>query len=354
MSKKKLITIIIAAAVIGGIGTAFMPKSVINSTKALASKITNSTPSTSSSTTNTSTTDNSVKLVVDVDNSEKLPKNFRTSKDTISAEDAAGIDLTGLSDLNISGGGSMSENGLKAVINATQGYKLVDIDLRQESHGLINGMAISWYGENDGANAGLTRDQIEDDEEDKLEAIEDNDYVKFDVLPNNKSVDVGELTNLTKVETEEDLADDLDVKYIRITNQDHYKPTDENVDRFVDKVKDLSSDKWLHFHCRGGKGRTTTFMSMYDMMKNAKTVSYNDILKRQQLIGGSDLLTGNDEDQADPSNSRAAFLTEFYAYCKDNTDNFKTSFSDYKKAHPEISSAATTNTSTSTTSTAQS
>ena len=41
-----------------------------------------------------------------------------------------------------------------------------------------------------------------------------------------------------------------------------------------------------HFHCKEGIGRTTTFMIMYDIMKNYKEVSLNDIIKRQYLPSG--------------------------------------------------------------------
>lgn len=41
----------------------------------------------------------------------------------------------------------------------------------------------------------------------------------------------------------------------------------ENIDEFIKLYKSLPKDAWLHFHCEAGKGRTTTFLAMYDMMK---------------------------------------------------------------------------------------
>ena len=53
---------------------------------------------------------------------------------------------------------------------------------------------------------------------------------------------------------------------------------------FVQLVNSELKDNWLHFHCKQGIGRTTTFMIMYDIMKNAKEVSLDDIVKRQVAL----------------------------------------------------------------------
>ena len=39
------------------------------------------------------------------------------------------------------------------------------IDCRMESHGLVNGIAVSWCGEDNGANSGLSVDEIEAEEQ---------------------------------------------------------------------------------------------------------------------------------------------------------------------------------------------
>ncbi|WP_304519483.1 phosphatase domain-containing protein [Clostridium estertheticum] len=111
---------------------------------------------------------------------------------------------------------------------------------------------------------------------------------------------------------------------------DHLKPKDDQVDLFVKETQKISTnDTWLHFHCRGGVGRTTTFMAMYDMMNNAKQVSFEDIIQRQVLIGGSDILKKDDEGNKTGDENRADFLKQFYQYSKQNNDNFKTSWSDW-------------------------
>jgi len=81
--------------------------------------------------------------------------------------------------------------------------------------------------------------------------------------------------------------------YKRFYATDHCFPSDVIVDEFIDFVSQLPKDAWLHFHCRAGKGRTTTFMGLYDILKNGKNVPLYDIVIRQNLLGGVDLRAVN-------------------------------------------------------------
>lgn len=272
---------------------------------------------------------NKVKLVVDAENRDKLPIKFRTTKDEINNEKASGINLKGMSDLNISGSGALSEKGINKIKEKIGNMNILDVDLRQESHGYINGIGVSWVGKNNHANVGLTRDKIISDEKEKLNTIIENRYVAFDKNPKNTDA-VKEIKNPDTVQTEEELVKSLGIDYLRITVADHEKPSDDQVDLFIESIKDISKDTWVHFHCRGGSGRTTTFMTMYDMMHNAKDVSFDDILERENLIGGIDL---KKDDGKEESRSRLEFLKLFYNYCRENKDDFKVSWSEWKKSY---------------------
>ncbi|MDR3598201.1 fused DSP-PTPase phosphatase/NAD kinase-like protein [Clostridium sp.] len=318
MKKKKIIYIVGALAIIGALAIAYGVKHYYKGNETITSK----TDSAQSS---------KVNLVIDTENKNVLPKNFRTTKDAVNSEKAGSVNLNGLSDLNVSGSGALSEKGLAMVKEKIGNRPIMDIDLRQEDHGFINGMGISWFGENDQANKDLTREQVVADEKNKLNQISEDKHVAFDQLPKGKSVNtIKEIDNPESVQTEEELAKSLGMSYLRITVTDHEKPLDDQVDLFVESIRNLPQDIWLHFHCRGGAGRTTTFMSMYDIMHNAKNVSFEDIMKRQTLIGGSDLL--KDEDQ-DENQARPDFMNMFYNYCKENKDGFQTSWSQWLKAH---------------------
>ncbi|NMM64176.1 protein tyrosine phosphatase [Clostridium sp. P21] len=253
------------------------------------------------------------------------------SNKKLDADKVGSTNLEGLANLNIAGGQTVSEKNLALIKKEIGDKPIIDIDLRQESHGLINGMVISWFGNNDDANIGLTREQVVKDEKDKLDKISKEKYAKFENLPKESVNTISEIKNPEKVQTEEELAKSQGVGYLRITVSDHLKPLNDQVDLFVSSVKDTPKDTWLYFHCRAGIGRTTTFMAMYDMMHNAKTVSFDDIVKRQFLIGGTNLVDCTKPRNKKQHEERAEFVKKFYQYCHDNNDGFKTTWSQWCK-----------------------
>jgi hypothetical protein len=70
---------------------------------------------------------------------------------------------------------------------------------------------------------------------------------------------------------------------------------------------------------------------MYDMMRNAKRVTLEDITQRQWLIGGVDLLAMKRPDsfKYEATRERSVFVRKFYDYCRSNSDNFKTSWTEW-------------------------
>lgn len=267
-------------------------------------------------------TSNNVQLSVDSKNQTGLPEKFRKTNSAITSEENKMPNLYGFNSLNESGSAQFCGDGLEA-IKASIGKKtlIIDIDLRQESHGFINGMAVSWANKGNNANKGLTKKQVLEEEESKLKSIKLNKPVTYS---NDFTVLAKEVTN------ENDLVKNKGMEYIRIPVTDVGKPTKDMVDYFVQFIRDLPEDAWLHFHCKHGVGRTTTFMVMYDSMRNAKNVTLEDILSRQILIGGKDLFEGTDGIEVNAV-KRSEFITEFYRYCKENKDNYKTTWSEWVK-----------------------
>ena len=83
---------------------------------------------------------------------------------------------------------------------------------------------------------------------------------------------------------------------------------------FIDFVNNQPENTWLHFHCKAGIGRTTTFMIMYDIVKNCKEVKLNDIIARQVLL--SNIKVRNSVDFF--IGERYKFLKDFYKKCKND------------------------------------
>lgn len=124
-------------------------------------------------------------------------------------------------------------------------------------------------------------------------------------------------------------AQNFHVDSYRVYLSDRRPPNVYQIDRFVRLSERIPPGVWLWFHCRAGDGRTTTLMSMWDMMHNAKRVSLKDILVRQHAIGGIDLTSVGSPNRPKHvwDERRLRILHAFYAYARSNTDGFNTSFS---------------------------
>lgn len=262
-------------------------------------------------------------LVLDARNTDSTPKKFRIA-----------------TDLQAVGSAQFSERGLKKAIEKTRTKKITIVDLRQESHGFLNGNAISWYAKHDAVNAGLKSSEIKMRETALLHSLAKNKFVTiYNIIEKTED---GTITSAKPQEyavhgatSEEDIAYKHHLKYMRIYVQDFHAPHPKAVDQFVELVRKLPQDQWLYFHCRGGSGRTTSFMAMYDMMRNAKVTSFEDIMARQYKLGGKELTKLPDEDsyKYPAAKERLAFLKKFYEYAKASDTEFSVNWSEWMKDH---------------------
>jgi hypothetical protein len=208
------------------------------------------------------------------------------------------------------------------------GEKVVVVDLRQESHAFIGEHPVSWYGAKNWANKGKSLAEIEADERSRIDVLSKSRLTVVARVYGKDSE--GNLSDVRNEETayhiaqsEEQAACSLGLGYVRIPVSDHSRPLDADVDRFIFFIRDLALGTWLHFHCHAGDGRTTTFMLLYDMLRNAGALGLDELASRQYLLGGVDVLhsphTGWKEKLY---NKRAAFIGMFFEYAR--TRDFKT------------------------------
>ncbi len=255
-------------------------------------------------------------LLLNMNNHSELPKNFRRTIDPIA--EGRPLNLSGLNDLHASGSGQFSENSFHIMMREIPNQKVLIIDLREESHGFVNGHALYWYENYNLGNFGKSENQIRQEELKLLENVLQEGtiffYAEDEIIPFAMEVET--------IANEEKIVCNAGKGYIRIPVTDHCKPNDETVDRFIKLIQQIPSGTWIHFHCSGGVGRTTTFMSMYDMLRNAKEVAFEDILLRQELIGGKDFYILPEEDHWKYENmvDRIQFLQSFYRYCHENSE----------------------------------
>lgn len=249
-----------------------------------------------------------VNLLENSPNDNKLPNHFRMTTDIKSLSEYKALNLSGLDKLNISGSGQFSETGLDLIKKSLpNNLSIIDIDLRQESHGFINGIGVSFENPKNNANKGLTLPEVLSTEKGLLQSIKINTPLTF----YNTKVTV----TPDCVKDELTLTSNKNIGYIRIPVTDGSLPGDEMVDYFIDIVKNTPENTWYHFHCKEGIGRTTTFMIMYDIMRNHKEVSLNDIIKRQVLLS-----TIKEKDaQSFYTGKHFEFLNSFYNKVKAKT-----------------------------------
>lgn len=280
-------------------------------------------------------------LVIDSKDSNVLPRNFRTT-DQIPATQQP-INWSGFTDLKMVGTSQFTEKSLLNILNKLGVKHIIDIDLRQESHGFLNEDAISWYGPQDAENAKLPNNQIIKRENALLSAVATKTNIKlYEILSKNEDgyIDDAKM-NLVPVQqtmNEKTVIEKYGLSYVRLFVQDFHAPSNQEVDRFIAFIKKLpTKHSYILLHCHAGVGRTTLFMVMVDMMHNAKTVSFDDILTRQTLIGGRDL-----RDISDPNNfkhktdiCRLDFLKRFYQYAQLYQNQFDITWSSWNRNQPK-------------------
>ena len=237
-------------------------------------------------------------IVLDSDSKKLLPDRFRI-----------------LSSLNISGSSQPTPSQFTTLKKKINKPNLFIIDLRQESHGFINDFAISFYNQYVDLNNGFTTAETMLQEKKDLKSI-----------PLGKEVTIYSRSTrplynvfVDSVNNEQTIAKNNNLNYVRFSVKDRWIPDAKTVDDFIYFVKNQVKNSHLHFHCEAGEGRTTLFLSMYQIVKNPNNLSLHEILNYQYKIGGSNLL---DEKH------KYAFLKEFYTYVQENKNSgFKISYS---------------------------
>jgi len=266
------------------------------------------------------------------------PRNFRTTNDRLNESNGETTATTGLSQLRASGSGEFTPEGLKVVMARTQRPVTV-FDLRQETHLFVNDLPASWYASHDWANVGRTQADIEKQEAEQVQSFKPGSEI--DVRP-GQPVKHGDGNSATpqrvtveRAGTERDVVENAGAHYVRVAVTDHAPPLDSAVDRFVVAVRGLPQNAWAHFHCEAGLGRTTTFMVLYDMLRNANRVSLDDIVQRQKILSkGYDVLQPPDADdwKAPYAANRTKFVRAFYDYARANPDGRPKLWSEWLKS----------------------
>ena len=161
-----------------------------------------------------------------------------------------------------------------------------------------------------------------------LETAKMNQDVDIATLDKHKDIASQKVEHVNSVQTEEQFVKSMGVKYYRVPVMDYSAPTPANVDEFLAIYKKLPKNAWIHVHCEAGVGRTTIFLSLMGMIKNADKLSSDDIMTREVLLGGQGVRksaeTTKDAYKKGNYPKRALFTRHFYEYVKANPQLKKT------------------------------
>jgi protein-tyrosine phosphatase len=261
---------------------------------------------------------------IDLTLANALPRNFRTTDDALKVSDGKTPSTTGLIDLHASGSGEFTADNVKLLLTRMHGPITV-FDLRQETHVFVNGLPVSWFATRDWANVGRSQTEVEEAEAAWVQSLGPGSEIAVrpghPVKKDNADSAVPQQVIVKEASIERDLMSSAGTSYVRVAITDHTRPLDEAVDRFIVAVRALPENAWAHFHCEAGLGRTTTFMVLYDMLRNATYVSREDIVRRQAILGcGYDVLQPAEAGnwKAPYMAERAEFIRAFYDYARAN------------------------------------
>ena len=243
---------------------------------------------------------------------DEWPERFRSSDMPLELSEEQ---LKGLRELKIMGGGQPSEKHLRNILKRSE-YPVVVLDFRQEPHGHIAGIPVTWF-----------RPYISDRELGTDEMIDlEGDFVEF--LKNTSSVQVDsvkwtggqdyELLSSEHIDdetvlTNADMVERNGARYMRFYVP--VVPNDHQIAEFEAFAEEVSEqDITLYFHCWDGTGRSSEFMVMYDIIKNGREVPLETIADRHAAMGGINVLKLPPEDSPNYARSvlRRDFIIDYY------------------------------------------
>ncbi len=237
-----------------------------------------------------------------------------------------------LTDENMSGSAQFSVNQFRALVPELrkQAEDIWIVDCRLESHGFINGIAVSWCNAQNNANAGKTAGEAEA-EEAALSSLAGTTVTAY-TTKNNQPADSMNYTVETW-ETERSVVEAEGLHYLRLACPDHCWPPAKTIDSFIAFAADLDENTWLHFHCQAGSGRTGAFMTIFEMMQKPG-VPVETILQHQADTGSGNLVSRAAPEKSHVQKERCVMARAIWLYIQENHETgYTMKWSEWLESH---------------------
>ena len=240
----------------------------------------------------------------------------------------------GLDDLKVSASSDFSAGELDAVIaeiRKVHDGPITVVDLRKETHGLLNGDHVSRFGKQNWDNIGLGREEIIAAEEVMIHATVGTQVEVGSTRPGGRT----NTLDVKTAQTEAELCASRGVGYFRLTVLDHCFSDPRSFDDFIAFVQNLPEDTWLHVHCQGGVGRTNMYLVFYDFLRNPD-VPEKDVIYRHFNQGGNFMYYKGDKPNEEAykvplAQEKAEMIPLVYKYIQEQqSKGFKLSWTQWK------------------------
>lgn len=99
------------------------------------------------------------------------------------------------------------------------------------------------------------------------------------------------IQNPSLVETEREIVEGMGATYaMPLEGKSNWLETQEYIPELIRFFESLPNDALLYVHCAHGKGRTTTFLVLYDIFKYKGQLTLQQIADRHYCLGREDIL----------------------------------------------------------------
>lgn len=187
------------------------------------------------------------------------------------------------------------------------------VDLRLEPHGYYGNELVTIY------DIGLWEDfdalQMEDYEQKLFQHLrqQKENLLYRDIVKQGKLRLAGYVDDVydgkEKLLTEKDYVKNLGGYYVRLAVRDHTAPTLFVLKQFFEFMETLPENAWVHFHCSAGRGRTSTFLFLYELFKRKpNNETFAHMARRHTDSGSIDFFNEKDTFQKGDREKRLHLL----------------------------------------------